>query len=376
MRDRSKRYGGLPLGVTATAAATAAKVVTITGFTQEIGDMFAITFTSGNTASAMTLNVNSLGAKNIRLNNANTNTTTATLAAGATILLFYDGTYYQMVGSQRTTDTNTNTYDRMLLSISLIAGVAIEAYKLCMLDVNGKLQPLTTTGGTGTTKTVNVNEFLVGSPIFWYLRSTTITAGSLIGTLYTELGAAELSYTANQTSGFTANKPIYLKGRVEPSGNFRLDNTSYTSWLTQTLPTTDDGYVYILLGYMNNTTSYMGLVINHPIYEYKEGKLRQYLPAHTHNYADKPICAFDSVVTTGSWSANATVPGYGYRAAITMAGVTTNYAPEVTFCQADAASGLYSMEARTYSGGTYIYANAVPPASITIPTIVCKKVVY
>ena len=127
---------------------------------------------------------------------------------------------------------------------------------------------------------------------------------------------------------------------------------------------------------MSNTTTTMKLVINHPMFEYKEGKLRQYMPAHTHEYADKPICAFDSVVTTGSWSADATVPGYGYRAAIAMANVTANYAPEVTFCQADAASGLYSMEARTYTGGVYIYAKAIPPASITIPTIVCKKVVY
>ena len=44
-----------------------------------------------------------------------------------------------------------------------------------------------------------------------------------------------------------------------------------TAPLTQSIPTTDDGYQYILLGNATSTTLYY-LLPNHPIFEYKNGK--------------------------------------------------------------------------------------------------------
>ena len=282
IRELSGLAGITPTGVCTTAIGTAAKVVTIGDGTYipQPNDLIMVKFTNGNSIAAMTLNVNSSGAKNILLNGANTNTTTASLVAGAVLLLYCDGTYYHMMGSQRTSDSNTDTYDRMYWGITFTAGLAIYDYKILMMGVDGKLYPLTLETGTGTTKTVLTTELLLNGLILYYPTTTDIAANGALTNLYSEMNMTTLVYTANQAS-WTSQKPIYLKGTITAAGNFKLDNTTPTSFMTQTLPTTEDGFVYILLGYMYGTTS-MRLTAVHPIYQYAQGSLRQYLPTHTH----------------------------------------------------------------------------------------------
>lgn len=55
----------LPYGTCATAAATAAKVVTLDNFSLETGASVRIKFTYANTVSSPTLNINNTGAKSI-----------------------------------------------------------------------------------------------------------------------------------------------------------------------------------------------------------------------------------------------------------------------------------------------------------------------
>jgi hypothetical protein len=61
-----------------------------------------------------------------------------------------------------------------------------------------------------------------------------------------------------------------------------LDGSGGTgnTFLTQTLPTSEDGKVYVEVGTMHNTYDTWRLHVDHPIYEYKDGKLRLYLPQH------------------------------------------------------------------------------------------------
>ncbi|MDR1559146.1 MAG: hypothetical protein LBS84_05500, partial [Clostridiales bacterium] len=54
----------------ATKAATAAKVVTITGYTLTAPQLFVIKYTAGNTANSPTININGSGAKGVRLGGA------------------------------------------------------------------------------------------------------------------------------------------------------------------------------------------------------------------------------------------------------------------------------------------------------------------
>lgn len=75
-----------------TAGSTAAKVAGADGFALATGSQVAVTFAEANTAASPTLNVNSTGAKAIRLNGAGY----AYWMAGATVALVYDGSYWQV----------------------------------------------------------------------------------------------------------------------------------------------------------------------------------------------------------------------------------------------------------------------------------------
>ncbi len=157
-------------------------------------------------------------------------------------------------------------------------GAAVYSYKLCMFGTDGLLYPLTLETGTGTTKTVSVVEFAIDSPILYYGTTTTIAAnGTSSSYWYKGVSMGRLHYTANIASGWTAYKPIYLKGIITAAGNFKLDNTTFTSWLTQTLPTSDDGFVYMLVGHMYDTTVTMRLLESNLLLQYKNGKIRPYV---------------------------------------------------------------------------------------------------
>lgn len=80
--------------VVSTAVDTVAKTASITGFQLVTGATAIITLTAGNSASNPTLNINSTGAKAI----INTGTALGTVDAGATLMVVYDGTNYQVVG--------------------------------------------------------------------------------------------------------------------------------------------------------------------------------------------------------------------------------------------------------------------------------------
>ena len=79
-----------------TAAATAAKVVSLAGFTLVKGAKVTVRFTVTNTAANPTLNVNKTGAKAIQYRNAAI--TAGALAANRTYTFVYDGSSWELVG--------------------------------------------------------------------------------------------------------------------------------------------------------------------------------------------------------------------------------------------------------------------------------------
>ena len=102
--DKSKLDNtNMAYGTCATAAATAAKVVTITGNTNwklAVGSEIVVKFTNTNTASNCTLNVNNTGAKQIWYNNA-VYTAASNAVCGYANRYFrymYDGTYWVWMG--------------------------------------------------------------------------------------------------------------------------------------------------------------------------------------------------------------------------------------------------------------------------------------
>lgn len=83
-------------GTCSTAAGTAAKVVSLSGFKLQTGAEVTVSFTVTNTASSPTLNVNNTGAKGIRYLGAAV--AAGYLAAGRIYRLLYDGSYWNIVG--------------------------------------------------------------------------------------------------------------------------------------------------------------------------------------------------------------------------------------------------------------------------------------
>lgn len=85
------------------------------------------------------------------------------------------------------------------------------------------------------------------------------------------------------------------------------------------------------------------------------------------------ITASNLSVPTSAWTSNTTYEEFPYRAAITIAGCTAAYKPDVTLSLTDAMSGNFAPIAESYAGGIYIYAAAVPDATTAIPNITLLK---
>lgn len=126
----------LHYGTCATAAATVAKTVTLSGFSLYKGATVSILFTYANTATNPTLNVNGTGAKNIRVNGVNISKKFYWRASN-TLTFVYDGTYWVM------SDTCANTIladwcdenDVTLINGGMLATHSVTANKISVDDL-------------------------------------------------------------------------------------------------------------------------------------------------------------------------------------------------------------------------------------------------
>ncbi len=172
-----------------TAAATAAKVVTLdsgdSNWALRKGAIIGVKFTNSNTASSVTLNVNSSGAKSIYYNNAAYTGSSNSICGHANRYTFYmyDGTYWVWISDGRH-DGNDNTYTTAYCSTA--AGTAAKAATM-----------------TGYTLTAN--------------RYTVIT--------FTNANSAASALTLN-INGKGA-KPLYINGAASSSSNHTLAAGSY-----------------------------------------------------------------------------------------------------------------------------------------------------
>lgn len=131
-------------GTCSTAAATAAKVVSCTGFALITGSEITVKFTVTNTASSPTLNVNGTGNKAIKYRGSNI--TAGYLTANRTYTFRYDGTNYDLVGDL---NTDTNTYVTQKDSTANASLRLLLSYSA---------------NNTGTTNTVNKSANFLANP--------------------------------------------------------------------------------------------------------------------------------------------------------------------------------------------------------------------
>lgn len=178
---------------------------------------------------------------------------------------------------------------------TVYAGLQITPYKIIMANaLTNKFEPLTIGDTTDTTKTVNTSKFLLNSPIIVNNEDNTINADSLITGSYFIIGMTNhLNRTSNST-GLNNGQPLFLKGKVNDSvnssytdGSFQLDNTTLTSWLTQSIPNSTNGFIYILLGYISYGELF--LLPYHPIYRATDAGPRLYIPGGKGSYNDADL---------------------------------------------------------------------------------------
>ena len=175
-------------------------------------------------------------------------------------------------GLQETGDSDTYTVTQNTYEKAKVGAGGIYGYSIVTYDTDDKLQGFVNSYSTGTTKTKNTATFKLGMPFFYYNSTTAKVLNEVPGdgALRMVQPGLNLRYSTNCGTTLTTNLPVYLVG-IPNGDTFTLADT----WWTQTLPTTEDGKIYILLGIAYSTYQIQWNNC-HPVYWYKDGKLKLY----------------------------------------------------------------------------------------------------
>ena len=147
-----------------------------------------------------------------------------------------------------------NNYDRIRLNNTIKAKSAISASRFIVSDDSGYFH---LAGGS---------VFDITKPILWC--STAISANGTGNNNYISLPSLTLRNNAPNIS-LTANKTCYLVGKLTGK-TFTVKSSGF---FTSTVPTSDDGYYYISLGYLYSTYQ-IYLYPEHPIYKFVNGSFK------------------------------------------------------------------------------------------------------
>lgn len=188
-------------------------------------------------------------------------------------------TYYELNfasnGLQETGDSAPEYAYYFSHSYSNILAKAAQ-YRYCLAvqyDENHMLPLNSVSNNTGTSKAMTTESFDPFGKIIYWGTTTTVAAEAAYGRYYqyqqyTDFNAC---YTFNCGSTLVVNKAVYLVCVPQSDGKVKLHTTPWS----QTLPTTEDGLVYIYLGQARTTTN-MNLDYKHPIYYYKDNAIRSW----------------------------------------------------------------------------------------------------
>lgn len=146
----------------------------------------------------------------------------------------------QESGDANDTTTILSYYDRITAGSS-----GLKQYSLAMQDSTGAWQSFTTDYGVGTSKTKNTTGFVLGD-IVYLSMSGNVNNNNIVGwgAVRRFQSLIDYRYSFNCGTGLTANKMVYIVGSLGTDGLFYLADT----WWTQTLPTSEDGKLYIPVG--------------------------------------------------------------------------------------------------------------------------------
>ena len=230
-----------------TAAATAAKTVTIDGFRLLSGAQVRVKFNNANTASAPTLNITSTGAKSMRYKNVVITGSNFTFDTTKIYTFTYTGNYYDLEGDW---DQGGSSVDAAIDGIAFDGTTDITRFATCTTAANTAAKTATIEGfkvATGarislymqnghTTPTMTLNINSLGAKTVFYGGQSYLPA---LG-----VGTYDFVYTSGGTWDLVTNKPTSIRtiggttasGALQTNQFFRFTN-SLTSLNVAATPT-------------------------------------------------------------------------------------------------------------------------------------------
>ena len=174
-------------------------------------------------------------------------------------------------------DANTIAYQLRTNSYTRPMSDKVYRYRLLFTSAdNTNWVPANTSTSTNATASRSACQTKIDpfGEIVYYGSTTSVAAGSSPGaTVLWQQYTLTLGYSFNTTGSalvLTNPAPVYVKCAPQTDGSAIIDSTTP---YVQALPSTDDGKIYILLGYAYGETT-IELVVNHPVYYYKDGAIR------------------------------------------------------------------------------------------------------
>lgn len=157
----------------------------------------------------------------------------------------------------------------------LIAGeTGIYGYNILLGKGDGTAVSCCTSYTTGTSKTCTTVGFRPEN-IYYYNTATNFTKGRKTSNSVIRQGVTlDFRYSSNCGQTLTTESPLYLKCTYNAEED--LFYLVSDGWYSQTLPTTEDGYVYIYLG-QTYSTYQLTLNRDHNVLWYKDGAIREVL---------------------------------------------------------------------------------------------------
>ena len=279
------KTGAIPFGIVDSTSTATAFTATVDGIT-ELTNGTCVLLKNGvvTSAAGFTIDINNLGAHPVFNNLSAATAETTIFNVNYTMLFVYDST--RVVGEStgawccyRGYDSNTNTIGYQLRSNSYTKDMADRTYRYRILFSsadNSKWVPSNTSTSTSATASKTVCQIPINpfGEIVYYGTTASVAAGSrpAAANLWQQYTLA-LGYSFNNTGAaltLTSWEPVYVKCAPQANGSAIIDSTTP---YVQSLPSTDDGKIYIFLGVAYSATN-IELLMNHPVFYYKDGAIR------------------------------------------------------------------------------------------------------
>ena len=267
--------------------------------TSESDTLATVTGRGASTSTAVTMSGGvdvSDGTLKMNILNAKTGSSSTTYGPGTSVQVLKSNGTNAYWGND-SSDTTSQIIGAYYKWKNQMAG-----YQVFITNKENKLVPMVTgasgSATTATTKTMNTESFdpfgLIG-----YTSSSSYRAADALcsNSTYVAASNCDIRYSFNCGSTLTSNAPVYIVAQMQSDGQAKLVSPYYT----QSLPTSDDGLIYIYLGQTISTTS-INLQESHSIYYYKEGKIRLFtidlanvsITGSYNDLSDKPTIPTDT----------------------------------------------------------------------------------